>query len=274
MITGVCGDASNDYEAISTSDVGISLSTGAIAPFYLPSLSGLVPLLCEGRGVLANSLSVVKFILLCSVIQTIQITVAYFIWDQTDVLPALFPVLLISDVFLCLPISLSLVCAKIAVPRLAPTKPPTRILGFGTMSSVAMLLVLSVVGLFVPLLLHAAGPRDTILPDFNQILTIMFFTGALLYISLGITVSLGFEWREPVYLRAGLFATCTCGLFGVLFLMFMPLSWDVAGFWSWSKMVDIGTPTKIAILVVSAVTFALCMICEALIFKARSWLLK
>jgi cation-transporting ATPase 13A2 len=81
----MCGDGSNDCAALSAAHIGVALSKSeasvAVSPFSAANDSdstsvGVVKqILCEGRAALTNSFAAFKFIVMYSVIQTIQVRV-------------------------------------------------------------------------------------------------------------------------------------------------------------------------------------------------------
>ena len=80
--TCMCGDGSNDCGALRNADVGISLSeaeASIAAPFTSasPSLNCVPSVIREGRCSLATSFSLVKFMVLYSIIQFTSVVILY-----------------------------------------------------------------------------------------------------------------------------------------------------------------------------------------------------
>jgi hypothetical protein len=96
--------------------------------------------------------------------------------------------------------------------------------------------------------------------------TILFFTGSLLYLGIGLVVSQGESWRKPVYKHVGLIITTLCVLFSVLFLMFMPVSWDFLGFWRWCDFVELGFGMKVVIVLASVIAVIGMILVERLLY--------
>jgi len=308
QIIGMCGDGANDCAALSIAQVGIALAkteASIVSPFSAPTGSPycVVSLLCEGRASLANSFAAFKFIFMYSVIQTMQVMMAYRI--SSDLSSGEY---VLSDFAFCLPLSFWII-RGLALKTLHKTKPPSHVLGFATLGSLIYMMIISFVTLtllifvlpsvassinipFIPeSLAHPPIPAPARVPSpdaaltansegedspdvtnpHNSQTTMLFFIGTLLYIFIALAISLGAEWRRPLYTHVGLLLTAVALVFTTLFLMFMPLSWDVAGFWSWCEFVELGLNMKLLLIGISLIALVLLLVGEKVLTRASSW---
>jgi hypothetical protein len=153
-------------------------------------------------------------------------------------------------------------------------------LGKITMFSLASAVIFSAAAIVVPVVLHVYYGKT---PTTSSIIpvglepeaahssrsahnTILFYSGGLIFLGVGIVVSLGDSWRKPVYKHTGLLITTGLVLFTMLFLMFMPLSWDFLGFWKWCEFVEIGLRMKLVIVIVSIISLLLMLIVQKLLY--------
>lgn len=92
--------------------------------------------------------------------------------------------------------------------------------------------------------------------------TLVFYTGSFLMIFVGIVVSLGSGWRKSVTKHTELLVVTAVVIFAFMFLLFMPTTWDVLGFWRWCEFVDVGITMKVVIVIVCVVVLGLMIVGE------------
>uniref|UniRef100_A0A8C6XB81 ATPase 13A5 n=1 Tax=Naja naja TaxID=35670 RepID=A0A8C6XB81_NAJNA len=140
---GMCGDGANDCGALKMAHAGISLSeqeASVASPFtsQIPNIECVPALIREGRASLVASFAVFKYLTLYGLVQFIAIVLLY--WQLQILGNYQF---LIQDICITLVVCLTMNLTH-AYPKLAPYRPPGRLLSPPLLLSVLFNVALSI----------------------------------------------------------------------------------------------------------------------------------
>jgi len=207
---GFCGDGANDCGALKAADVGISLSeaeASVAAPFTsrVFDVSCVPQVIKEGRAALVTSFSCFKYMSLYSAIQFVTVSILYKHGSNLGD----FQFLLI-DLFLIIPIAVfmgwagpfptlsrkpptaDLVSRKVLVPLLG------QIFLCGLTQAIVYALVQTQAWYRPPVL----GPKPKNIR--NSVNTSLFMVSCAQYILIGVVLSVGRPFRQPMYQNGNL----------------------------------------------------------------------
>eukprot|EP00727_Mastigamoeba_balamuthi_P003847 m51a1_g1346 putative atpase (1146) ;mRNA; r:338230-342684 len=151
FFTGMCGDGANDCGALKAARVGLSLAeteASIAAPFTstVPSISGMLVLLKEGRCALSTSFSVFKFMALYSMIQFTSVVILYRSFCNLGDWHYFY-----IDLLLIIPLSYALGKGR-AAKTLSKRRPVAALVSWPVISSILLLMAVQLafqIGIYV-----------------------------------------------------------------------------------------------------------------------------
>ncbi len=204
---GMCGDGANDCGALKAADCGLSISDGEAAiaaPFSANSILAVRTLLLEGRGALATSFALFKFMIMYSVIQTTAVMLCYVFLNLLADLQFLW-----VDLFLILPLSFAMGLTRPDV-KLVNTRPPATLFRLSVLMSVVghVLFMIAVYSGAVvwsqmqPWVDNTNQPIGLVngtTPFVSVAVSTVFLFGNFLYLGYSFIFSIGYPFRQPFY---------------------------------------------------------------------------
>jgi cation-transporting ATPase 13A3/4/5 len=204
---GMVGDGANDCGALKAADCGLSISDGEAAiaaPFSAATISSVIDLLLEGRGALATSFSLFKFMILYSIIQTSQVMCAYVFLNLLADTQFLY-----NDLGLILPLSFTMGLAE-PTNKLVPMRPPATLFMPSVLFSVighSMFMICFYISVVyfsqVQIWVNPSNQPVTLVngttPFISVAVSCIWLVGNMLYWAYAFAFSIGHPFRQKFY---------------------------------------------------------------------------
>ena len=218
-IIGMCGDGANDWKALKTADIGISLSiaeASIAAPFtsITPNISSVVILLKEGKASLATIFQLFKMIFSFSIIQTTGVFTMYnHNNDFTDMQFLFIDLLIIFPLCFFMPLTKSAKKLTQYVPINSLLSAPI-IVSIGGQCSIWMiwqfivLYILKQQDFYIPIVKDAISDVDVSYEN-----TILFTFSNIQYFSIVFAFNIAKPFIAPIYTNILLSISITLSMF-------------------------------------------------------------
>uniref|UniRef100_A0A8C5WUX1 ATPase 13A5 n=1 Tax=Laticauda laticaudata TaxID=8630 RepID=A0A8C5WUX1_LATLA len=259
---GMCGDGANDCGALKMAHAGISLSeqeASVASPFtsQIPNIECVPALIREGRASLVASFAVFKYLTLYGLVQFIAIVLLY--WQLQILGNYQF---LIQDIGITLVVCLTMNLTH-AYPKLAPYRPPGRLLSppllLSILFNVALSILLQLFGfLYVKRQAWYSQLRAQGHPVLSYETTTLWPLMTLSCIAFAFIFSKGRPFRKPIYTNY-IFSGLLCLQLGVsLFLLFA----DLEGIYQRMELLCTPTIWRVSVLIMLLVFFLVSSLVE------------